>query len=418
MDSEQTPLRRRTLFLSHLYPSLGGSGTQIRAATLIRTLAAREDVFLVILTRHRKPPGPRDGETESLCQAILYLRVQTPGPAEAGHEEGPEDEAWGGMDHEACAPARVAEAVKTFYHAHHLNTLFVFRMDSCALIAGGLDDFPRAFLDLDELDSRRNEMVFGLRDRNGETSPDADCRSAQRTLRLLEKKIIPRFGKVFVSSEEEARRVRQATAAGKVAVLPNVFPARPPSGAEPPPPWEILFVGNLSYYPNEDAVRHFGGEVWPRLRNDLGNSVLFRVVGMGCPPALREWLDQPGIRLMGYQEDLTPWYARAAAVVVPLRAGSGTRIKILEAFAHDCPVVSTTLGAEGLKVTDGENILLADGPEAFAEACRAVLTRPGQAAVLARAGHRLHRENYLPKHLLLRYDDAMADEFPGPGDEQ
>jgi glycosyltransferase involved in cell wall biosynthesis len=417
MDSDIPPPRRRTLFLSHLYPSFGGSGTQIRGAALIRTLAAREDVFLVILTRRQKVPGPRDAEMESLCREVHYVHVDM--PVETDRNGGNSDPSWARVSREFCEPHETAGALKKFCETRRLDALFVFRLDSCALIAGSLDDFPPASLDLDELDSRRNELILNLRARNGEDSPDPATQRAQITLRLMEKTIIPRFGKVFVSSEEEARRVRLVTGARRVAVLPNVFPSRSPARTEPPPhPREILFVGNLSYYPNEDAVRHFGKEVWPLLQKALEDSVVFRVVGMGCSPSLLEWRDHPGVRFMGYQEDLSPWYARASLVVAPLRAGGGTRIKILEAFSHGCPVVSTTLGAEGLKVSDGENILLADAPEAFAEACCAALTQPGLAARLARAGHRLHGENYTLKHLMRGYDAAMADDFIKPGEEQ
>jgi glycosyltransferase involved in cell wall biosynthesis len=157
-----------------------------------------------------------------------------------------------------------------------------------------------------------------------------------------------------------------------------------------------------------DAVLYFCREIFPLIRQKMGDRVVFRIVGISSPPEILALAENTGVQVMGYQENLEPFYASASLVVVPLRAGAGTRVKILEAFAYGRPVVSTTIGAAGLKVTDGENILLADSTEGFAQACVKVLETSELAERLVEGGRKLHRELYSAEALLRIYDEAMA----------
>jgi glycosyltransferase involved in cell wall biosynthesis len=166
---------------------------------------------------------------------------------------------------------------------------------------------------------------------------------------------------------------------------------------------EILFVGSLSYVPNIDAVLFFCREILPLIRAKKGERVIFRIVGVWGAKALGSVLGQPGVELMGYQEKLAPLYAKACMAVVPLRAGSGTRLKILEAFAYGRVVISTSIGAEGLEVTNRKNIVLADDATSFAEACIEMIDRPELATKICEEASRLHRERYSEEALLRCY---------------
>jgi glycosyltransferase involved in cell wall biosynthesis len=139
-----------------------------------------------------------------------------------------------------------------------------------------------------------------------------------------------------------------------------------------------LFVGNLGYLPNAVGARWLCDEVVPKL-----GPVRVVLAGSGPTPGTEALASRPGVTVVADPPTVTPYYRAATVAVVPVRAGGGTRIKVLEAFAHGCPVVSTAAGAEGLPVTDGEHLLLADSADDFAAACRRLLADPNLGAALA-----------------------------------
>jgi sugar transferase (PEP-CTERM/EpsH1 system associated) len=165
------------------------------------------------------------------------------------------------------------------------------------------------------------------------------------------------------SSENEARVfiVENGVDAGHFNELTGV------SGAELTPLRNrIVFVGSMDYHANIDAVVPFARYVWPQLlRRHPG--LRFAVIGRNPSPDVCALAQLPGIEVTGTVEDVRPYYRRAIAAVAPLRVGGGSRLKILEAMAAGVPVVSTPIGAEGLEVSDGRNILIAAGAnETFA----------------------------------------------------
>ena len=137
-------------------------------------------------------------------------------------------------------------------------------------------------------------------------------------------------------------------------------------------PATLLFVGLLTYPPNVDAARYLVAEVAPRLWTCLPDTVI-RLVGK-ADGRVRELHDPPRVLATGWAENMSTELARADVVVVPVRYSSGTRIKILEAFAHRIPVVSTRAGVAGLDALGDQHLLVADAPGAFADACREALT--------------------------------------------
>ena len=139
-------------------------------------------------------------------------------------------------------------------------------------------------------------------------------------------------------------------------------------------PPTILFHGTLRYPPNADAAQWLVARIGPALRN-LVPDARIRLVGLGNPDQA-SLNDPPATTVVGPVEDIVTELRRADVVVVPVRFGSGTRVKILEAFAHRIPVVSTTLGAEGLGLVDGRHLLLADSAQGLATACARLLTEP------------------------------------------
>lgn len=206
-----------------------------------------------------------------------------------------------------------------------------------------------------------------------------------------------RMDHVVTVSEVDRTTVRELAPGVPTTVVPNgvdLDRVRPP-GSQPTPPERsgAVFVGKMDYRPNVDAVEWFVGEVLPRIRIELPEFEL-TVVGAPVAPAVRALGRSPWVRVTGPVADPLPFLHRAAVAVVPVRARSGSRLKVLEALAAGTPVVSTPAGAEGLDVTDGEHLLLAEDPAAFAAAVVRLSRDGGQRRRLTTAGRQRVEARY------------------------
>jgi glycosyltransferase involved in cell wall biosynthesis len=165
-----------------------------------------------------------------------------------------------------------------------------------------------------------------------------------------------------------------------------------PGGAESPE-HDLVFTGSMDWLPNIDGITWFADEVLPRLRREL--PVKLWVVGRKPLPPVKALAERhPEIVVTGTVDDVRPYIARARLYLVPLRIGGGTRMKIYEAMAMGKPVVSTRIGAEGLPVTGGRDLVLADDAEAFAREILALLRDEGRRRSLGEAGRRLVTERF------------------------
>jgi polysaccharide biosynthesis protein PslH len=202
-----------------------------------------------------------------------------------------------------------------------------------------------------------------------------------------------RFDGVTLTSRRDEQLVQSEYPEVRSAVVPNgvdvgEFSVSESSGE----PDTILFFGAINYHPNHDGVTFFIDEILPKLRRIRPN-VRLQIVG---PGARQSVLDRQGngVEVVGMVDEVGPYIERASAVVVPLRIGGGTRLKIVEAMSKGKPVISTRLGAEGLDVVHDRDVLLADEPEDFAQQVGRVLVDPALAARLGRAGRALMEEKY------------------------
>lgn len=198
----------------------------------------------------------------------------------------------------------------------------------------------------------------------------------------------PLFDGLSAASAGEARAIGERHGVA-VTHIPNAV-AQVPKRARTNDRGEasLLFVGNLTYAPNVDAATELVGAVVPRLQRRV------RLTLVGPHDVRVAHLAGPHVDVAGFVPDLGPVYASADVVVAPLRRGAGTRIKLLEAFAHGIPVVASRAAAAGLEVSDGEHLLLADGPEKTAIAVDALLADHSLAENLVRQAGRLFRARY------------------------
>ncbi len=220
-----------------------------------------------------------------------------------------------------------------------------------------------------------------------------NCLYNARGFRHVEDDLLKRADLTFVTSEREKVDLLARDKNLCVEIVPNGVDSEalqplPVSGSR-----ELLFVGSLSYLPNTDGVLFFAREVMPELHMRFPD-LKWVIVGTKAPTAVRSLHGMHGVEVVGEVPDLEPYYRRCAVSVVPLRAGSGTRLKILEAMAWGRPVVSTTLGCEGLDVKNREHLLIADRPEEFAKAVGELLTAPGLYNSIARSARSLVEKKY------------------------
>jgi glycosyltransferase involved in cell wall biosynthesis len=194
------------------------------------------------------------------------------------------------------------------------------------------------------------------------------------------------FGHVVCSSRERDSLAEIAPRA-RVAVVHNGVDLRGfASDSLEGNRFRLVFVGSMNYHANSDAALWFAREVWPAVRERHPEWRL-TLVGSNPPPTVVALREQAGIEVTGTVPEVKPYYEEALAAIVPLRTGGGTRLKILEAMAASVPVVSTELGAEGLPVVSGENVLLVKNRTQWLEALEAVTGDPQVRSGLIQAAH-------------------------------
>ena len=223
---------------------------------------------------------------------------------------------------------------------------------------------------------------------------------ARRTARLLENaeaRLLAGCDAHSVASARERDRLSERAPGAQISVVENgvdvAFHSDEEIGREDGPRQDLLFVGSMDYHANIDAAVRFATDIWPLVRERLPE-LRFVIVGRSPAPAVQALAKQPGVAVTGTVDDVRPYYRRAIAEVVPLRVGSGTRLKILEAMAAGVPVISTRLGAEGLEVADGRDILLAETPTEMLAAIQTLAGSGERRQSMAAAGRELVRARY------------------------
>jgi glycosyltransferase involved in cell wall biosynthesis len=229
-----------------------------------------------------------------------------------------------------------------------------------------------------------------------------------RKLLAFEQRWVRRFSVCVAVSERDAAILREMSAETPVCIVPNGVDSRSFAPRTNQRDTEtLLFFGTLSYDPNVEGLIWFCQDVLPIVRASRPDVVL-EIVGLNPPPRVTELEDLPGIHVTGFVPDIRPKLWSATMCVVPLLTGGGTRLKILEALAAGCPVISTTVGAEGLEVLDGKHLLVADDPEKFARAVVALLESDALRYRLADAGRRVVVEKYDWQEIAPRLEAACA----------
>jgi sugar transferase (PEP-CTERM/EpsH1 system associated) len=229
-----------------------------------------------------------------------------------------------------------------------------------------------------------------------------------RKLRGFERAMCRRADRIAVVSSADAAAIRQLDPALKVRVIPNGVDTelyrRDKVTPIDLPPHSLVFTGTMDFRPNVDAVLWFAREVLPLVKQSIAD-VHFVIVGQRPHDRLDILRDEASITITGDVEDTRPYIAAASVYVIPLRMGSGTRLKVLEAFSMEAPIVSTTLGAEGFAIESGRELLLADDPVSFARSIVDLITDPARGRALGQAGRALAIDQYEWRKIVPKFEE-------------
>jgi polysaccharide biosynthesis protein PslH len=371
----------RALFLVPEVPYPLAGGGALRTASLIHGLARSHELDLIVF-RQPMAPDPHKLIPPGLAQRVSVIDLPANGKSRAAR----------GMRNALRLIREIPPLVDRFsgFEREVASAIEGLRYDLAIIehfwCAGYWDQLSgvadRVALDLHNVESALHESCAVA---EGGIEGFAHRMFARAALEM-ERTWFPRFSVILAASAADEALIGKRAGSARVTVYPNAIPLPPfPTvGRE----HVVVFSGNFEYHPNTSAVRFFRREVWPRLR-DLWPDLVWRLVGRN-PQAVQQWTRGDGrIQVTGPVEDAIAELARAKVAVAPILAGSGTRLKILEAWGAGLPVVSTTLGAEGLPAKDGEHLLIADGGEPFARAVSRLLQDARLRQELACAGRAL-----------------------------
>jgi glycosyltransferase involved in cell wall biosynthesis len=230
-----------------------------------------------------------------------------------------------------------------------------------------------------------------------------------RKLRASEAAACHRADLTIAVSEDDRERLEEIAPGIRAASIPTGVDTTyfSPNGFHEVPS-RLVFSGSMDWHPNEDAVLHFVDAILPRIRAEVPD-VSFTVVGRNPTARVRALAEQPGIFITGTVDDVRPSIAQGSVYVVPLRAGGGTRLKIFEALAMAKPVVSTTVGAEGLGLQPGRDYIAADDPGAFADGVVSLLRDPARRLALGDAGRTLVDTCYSWPTVARRFEELCEE---------
>jgi polysaccharide biosynthesis protein PslH len=382
----------KILFVAPFLPSPPRFGGQRRIDGLARYLASRHELTVLAFNRPDEWMESSLDTTSSYCRTVVAL-------PERDYEEGTKRR----------LQLRSTASLRSFEHLVKARR-HDFQLELDRLLASERWDIVQfEFMQMAAFHFERtapHRPVFVLDEHNIEyevlkrtaEAPTALPRRIYssmnwRKLRREELTSWRRFDGVALTSARDEAFVKAELPETPTTVVPNGVDLDafvPLAGAEEPD--TLLYFGAINYFPNEDAVVYFIDQILPKIRA-LRPNVRFQILGPGAGAEVLARAGD-GVEVLGMVDDVAPFIERAAAVVVPLRIGGGTRLKVVEAMAKGKPIISTHLGAEGIDAVHGEHLLLADQPQDFAAAVEQVLSDRALAARLGAGARELAEDRY------------------------
>jgi len=386
-------------------PTRGG---QIRTLEMLRRLRARHEIHYLAL---------HDGSPEALARSSEYCSKVWPVPFALAARDSARfwmQTARGLFSHLPSVVARKRSRaarllIEKLLRAEHFDVVV------CDFLTPVVNlPFGQPFV----LFEHNVETVIWRRYAESARDPvrRAFFRAQAERLLAFERAACQRAAHVITVSEADAKLLRDLCGISNVSAIPTgvdvAYFSRPASGVADAS--SLLFAGSMDWIPNIEGVLWFVREVMPLIRRRLPTCSL-TIAGRRPAASIRALDADALVHVTGTVEDMRPYLWGNGVSIVPIRIGSGTRLKIYESMAAEIAVVSTTIGAEGLDVSSPDNLRIADTPEAFAGACAELLIDPNVRACQTAAALRLVREGFSWETVAARFEETLLQYFQGRG---
>jgi glycosyltransferase involved in cell wall biosynthesis len=384
MPSDRARYRSKILFVTSHWPLAAAYGAQQRVLNVGKLLSRFGEVsFVIVPTEHEDEETARRTMRDWNVRRIIRPLPVSPSQRldrlsqRFRHEFDP--------TYMATDPYAVSEpdraALRELIQQHDVIWVHTVRTANWFRIYR----WPHSVLDVDDLPSRSLRSAAQSGD-----SPVGRLLDFRRSLiwRRHERTLSERFDILTVCSEDDRRYLRNPNRTHVIPNGANLLAARSRVLSEPP---RIGLIGNCTYMPNEEGAKWFIRDVWSLIKREFPRAQL-RLVGRGSEGYLTKL--GPDITGLGWLEDPGDEIASWSAMIVPIRVGSGTRVKVAEGFARRCPVVATTIGVFGYDVDNGEEVLLADSAADFASACTLLLKNPQLGEALSERAYKRFLEQW------------------------
>lgn len=376
--------RKKTLVLAQVMPALGGSGMGMRLGNILEALAADSDVTLAIASDRITVDETAPPYWLAKCARILIANVVSEATPFKAAQHRPLTRLFDSRpkEHAVWPLDAVLNRLKAL-RGEHFDQVLVVRLRLMPVwralqqrlgIVGHW-----TVLDLDDIESRsqaRQVRLLGV-PYLGKISFVLEWLETGKLVRE-EARAFKEMDRVIICSQEDSDTLSGRFDRKQIAIVPNTvrlpeqLPPRASDGK-----LRLLFVGTLDYPPNEDAVKWLTESILPQIEQLVGTGIVtLTVIGHAPPRWMRERAANGAFALYADVPEVRPFYEACDVVVVPIRAGGGTRIKILEAFGFGRLVVSTTTGAEGISGQDRIDCLIEDSPQGFVDAVAMLIEQP------------------------------------------
>jgi polysaccharide biosynthesis protein PslH len=396
----------KTLWVNSNFMHPTTKGGQIRTLEMLRHLHRWHEIHYVAIENPAQPEGP--------ARAHEYSHKSYPFPYHVPSKTSPAF--YAELVHGLFSPTPVAVArfnppgMRAF-----LEDLIRRERFDCAVVdhlapTSYFPDLPHAIF-------FQHNVETVIWRRHVEHAPDPLRRAYFRLqadrMYHYERRVSQASGRIVAVSHTDAAEMRRLFDVTRVTEIPTgvnleYFTGRTDASAcQPVPAADLVFVGSMDWLPNVDGVLYFVREILPLIRQERPATTL-AIVGRTPPPKVSQLAtEDPAIQVTGTVADIRPYLWSSAVSIVPLRIGGGTRLKIYEAMAAQIPVVSTTIGAEGLSVNPPRDIRIADTPQHFASHCLELLGSPEIRAGVAQAAWEMVNSHFSWEHVARCFENIM-----------